>query len=435
MNRPNTTTGSIISSATMKKLPVDSVMMKKPSSSLRKPSKAAATIMMEQKNIHFPEETIPESVKEYSLALQRDLKINSLYDIQNLTNIAREEIHNAKHIAKAICTRIKTANDDEKLPSLYLLDSIAKNVGGAYITEFANNLVDVFYYSFKAQTKIETQTRYLKLLKTWEPIFGNQLVHTIEEKIMRLPTYGPNQVQDYATLVQKHANASIYVNPKKFVKQTSIDFSNAAHQKMETTRTLLSRSSRKQISEQVVLVPPNNTKKARHVCKICGLGFPNKQLSTQHDLSNSALHKVKSSHHTTSHQAFSRSWFDQSDDEWASSSSNNTNVERVSITCLDASSIFGEGFSKSPSREYSSSDEEENTIHSTVLAPLDQDDCAICGEAFERILDDSSGEWMIKNACLDPNSGSFVHCACLNPKKRAHSSDSNSSSDKRIKYF
>nr|CAG4709426.1 unnamed protein product [Naegleria fowleri] len=584
-----------------------SLMRTKPSSAttslLRKPS---AQTMREEKKF---EEKIPESVKEFSLALQRDLKINSLYDIQNLTNIAREEIHNAKYIAKAICTRIKTASDDEKLPSLYLLDSIAKNVGGVYITEFTTNLVDVFYYSFKAQTNVETQTKYLKLLKTWEPIFGHQLAHTIEEKIMRLPAYGPNQVQDYAKLVQSHSNASIYVNPKKFAKQTSIDFSKVCSQKERSVQTSngnksasrkskTSRKSKKtnwftshqpnspyacsfanptfnttstttsavisqpfsmpscnvphqipvttshtngltrvnsipflqpysyhpyssscdnhKVGNMNPLITPtpafqspyssqsgslvqgnssqsnsammnalpsvpatsssssdlnwlvqllnktttatpttqtnpkeehdtrvvenklvnklymyscNNSKKC-HFCKHCGFGFPNKQLLTQHT-NYSALHKVKSSNATTSPKVFSRSWFDQSDDEWASSKS--CDSERVSILCLNANSIFGESINSSSPTRNSSSDEEKD-FSSKVLAPLDQDDCVICGDSFERILDDSSGEWMIKNACFDPNTGSFVHCACFNPKKRSHSSHDSIHSEKRIKF-
>ncbi|KAF0975190.1 hypothetical protein FDP41_005943 [Naegleria fowleri] len=471
-----------------------SLMRTKPSSAttslLRKPS---AQTMREEKKF---EEKIPESVKEFSLALQRDLKINSLYDIQNLTNIAREEIHNAKYIAKAICTRIKTASDDEKLPSLYLLDSIAKNVGGVYITEFTTNLVDVFYYSFKAQTNVETQTKYLKLLKTWEPIFGHQLAHTIEEKIMRLPAYGPNQVQDYAKLVQSHSNASIYVNPKKFAKQTSIDFSKVGNMNplitptpafqspyssqsgslvqgnssqsnsammnarpsvpatsssssdlnwlvqllnKTTTATPTTQTNPKEehdtrvvenkLVNKLYMYSCNNSKKC-HFCKHCGFGFPNKQLLTQHT-NYSALHKVKSSNATTSPKVFSRSWFDQSDDEWASSKS--CDSERVSILCLNANSIFGESINSSSPTRNSSSDEEKD-FSSKVLAPLDQDDCVICGDSFERILDDSSGEWMIKNACFDPNTGSFVHCACFNPKKRSHSSHDSIHSEKRIKF-
>ncbi|EFC49115.1 predicted protein, partial [Naegleria gruberi] len=100
-------------------------------------------------------------------SLQKDLKTNSLMDIKKLTSIAREEIKYCKSIAKVISTRIKTASAEEKLPSLYLLDSIIKNIGGEYIDEFSAGISDLFFYSFKVQIDLNIQIKYLKLLKTW----------------------------------------------------------------------------------------------------------------------------------------------------------------------------------------------------------------------------------------------------------------------------
>ena len=80
------------------------------------------------------------------------LTCNSKEIINNLTKIAGENIANASGIASTIEHRLLTTEPMRKLPYLYLLDSIVKNIGGVYIQRFARNLFHCFNSRFYKNT-------------------------------------------------------------------------------------------------------------------------------------------------------------------------------------------------------------------------------------------------------------------------------------------
>jgi pre-mRNA cleavage complex 2 protein Pcf11 len=77
----------------------------------------------------------------------------------------------------------------QKLPVIYLIDSICKNVGEPYIQLFARNIVSVF---LDAYTLAEVQARrsFERLLQTWKngmpdgrPVFSRSVIEPIERAI------------------------------------------------------------------------------------------------------------------------------------------------------------------------------------------------------------------------------------------------------------
>lgn len=60
---------------------------------------------------------------------------------------------------------------DRKLPLLYLLDSIVKNIGGVYLQLFSRNLVTTFRSAYENVVDEATRSAMLRLLDTWDPLF------------------------------------------------------------------------------------------------------------------------------------------------------------------------------------------------------------------------------------------------------------------------
>ena len=83
-----------------------------------------------------------DAAAAYASALE-DLTFNSKPVINSLTMIAEESARDVGAVAAIVSTieeTLRSRPPDKKLPVMYLLDSISKNVKGKFAEHFAHNL-------------------------------------------------------------------------------------------------------------------------------------------------------------------------------------------------------------------------------------------------------------------------------------------------------
>ncbi|KAI1325897.1 hypothetical protein F5Y16DRAFT_252594 [Xylariaceae sp. FL0255] len=124
--------------------------------------------------------------------------------ITNLTIIARENLEHALEISGALMDHIKTAAPHKKLPPLYVLDSIVKNVGTPYTLFFSKKLYQTYMDSY-SMVDMTTRRKLEEMLKTWKepvpgsidtrPVFPPDVVQPIENALMRVRATTQHQDQ------------------------------------------------------------------------------------------------------------------------------------------------------------------------------------------------------------------------------------------------
>lgn len=123
----------------------------------------------------------------HDAALQYDafvtqLTFNSKELITNLTRIAGENLSACPAICAVIEQRIHDVPPGLKLPLLYLMDSILKNIGPPFVNRFAVNVFNVFTNTYSLSPP-QVRASMHRLLNTWPPIFGHDLVNAMRQSV------------------------------------------------------------------------------------------------------------------------------------------------------------------------------------------------------------------------------------------------------------
>ncbi|KAG2201273.1 hypothetical protein INT47_006776, partial [Mucor saturninus] len=185
-----------------------------------------------------------ETVRRNYRSALSELTFNSKPIITNLTIMAQENQGAASLIVREIENQLRNNAPGQKLPVLYLIDSICKNVGGSYITNFARNMVNVFLDAYTL-TDSTVKKSFERLLQTWKngmpgghPVFPRHIIESIERSIVYIrekasphPRYPHNNTSSPSLSHNNNNNsnnnnnpnsAAIHVNPNFVNKEPRI---------------------------------------------------------------------------------------------------------------------------------------------------------------------------------------------------------------------
>ncbi|XP_064482248.1 pre-mRNA cleavage complex 2 protein Pcf11-like isoform X2 [Ornithodoros turicata] len=172
---------------------------------------------------------------EYKESL-RDLQFNSKPLINMLTMLAEENIEQAPRIVRTIEEHLQKVPIEMKLPVLYLIDSIMKNVGGAYCALFTQNVVSNFCNVFEKGDE-KTRLQLFKLRQTWTELFPNKKLYGLDQRVKSMDPAWPILAKP------PQQQPAIHINPKFLESKAPMEQNAVDSPKLPSVNLLLPRAS------------------------------------------------------------------------------------------------------------------------------------------------------------------------------------------------
>ncbi|CAG9808277.1 unnamed protein product [Chironomus riparius] len=151
-----------------------------------------------------------KEVEDEYLSSLMDLNVNSKPLINMLTMLAEDNMECAHVIVRAIEKHLAQVSFDVKLPILYLIDSIVKNVGDKYKQLFAQNIVNIFCGVFEKVNE-KVREKMFNLRQTWNDVFPQTKLYALDVKVNVMDSNWP--------ITAKVVPKSVHVNPN-FLKNS-----------------------------------------------------------------------------------------------------------------------------------------------------------------------------------------------------------------------
>ncbi|XP_063684711.1 pre-mRNA cleavage complex 2 protein Pcf11-like [Bolinopsis microptera] len=149
--------------------------------------------------------------KDYKASLS-DLKGNSKPLINTLSIVAGENRKFGKAITETIENHLIKASGTHKLPCLYLVDSIIKNVGAPYIEHISKCVVRMFTNTFTEGDETVRKALF-KLRLTWKDIFTVNKLKDLDASVHEIDTNWPKIHESEASSTTVHINPNFLTRP------------------------------------------------------------------------------------------------------------------------------------------------------------------------------------------------------------------------------
>ena len=118
------------------------------------------------------------------------LTSNDARVINELTEIAKRNCKKYNLFVPMVEKHLREVSPDRMLPTMYLIDSMCKNLQRCYKVFFGNNLVSNFAFVFE-QVSLEDRSLLHELRMTWDQVFAPKLLLQLDLRIKEIDPAWP----------------------------------------------------------------------------------------------------------------------------------------------------------------------------------------------------------------------------------------------------